>query len=220
MSDFIPDRDGPALTWMQMFSAGITAAPARYQLVPADAAAIAAAVAAYAAAYADSQDPATRTKLTVAVKDQARFAAEQLCRQYAAVIKPNAGIGDADKLAIGVPPPNNGRTPVPAPASWPDLSILNGAPAQQVVRYSDVATPDSSAKPFGVERLELFVAVEAGPTGDVAAARYRGSYSRSGIAVNFTAADKGKTATYFARWVSTRGEAGPWSPPASLPIAA
>lgn len=36
----------------------------------------------------------------------------------------------------------------------------------------------------------------------------------------FTAADRGKTATYFARWVNAKGEPGPWSQALSIAIAA
>ena len=43
-SSYIPAQDGLALTWMQAFSAGISANPATYQLSAADAAAIQTAV--------------------------------------------------------------------------------------------------------------------------------------------------------------------------------
>jgi hypothetical protein len=38
--------------------------------------------------------------------------------------------------------------------------------------------------------------------------------------VNFTAADNGKLATYFARWQNRRGETGPWSSAATFTIVA
>lgn len=48
-------------------------------------------------------------------KDDARTSAERICRQYASLIKPNAGISDPDKLAIGVPPVNTDRNPINIP---------------------------------------------------------------------------------------------------------
>ena len=76
MPDYIPSSDGPALDWMQNFSALITAAPATYGLVAADATAIAAAVSAFDTALTAAIDPATRTKVTVITKNENRAAAE------------------------------------------------------------------------------------------------------------------------------------------------
>ena len=101
---FIPDRDAEALNWLQVFSAGINANPGVYELMASDALAIKNAVDAFAAAYADSIDPATRTPVVINTKDTERNAAEQICRQYAIEIKYNAGISDANKIAIGVRP--------------------------------------------------------------------------------------------------------------------
>ena len=54
--------------------------------------------------------------MTVAQKDDARTSAEQICRQFAILIKYNAGISDPDKIAIGVRPVNNSREPIECPA--------------------------------------------------------------------------------------------------------
>lgn len=83
--DYIPKQDAQALAWMQTFAAGITASPSTYQLSAAEAAGIQNAVDAFAAAYADAIDPMQRTPVNVAIKDEARNAAEQLCREHAAL---------------------------------------------------------------------------------------------------------------------------------------
>jgi hypothetical protein len=64
-----------------------------------------------------ASDPATRTRGAIAFKDDQRFACEQLVRQYAALIKPNSGITDQNKIDIGVPPVNVNREPVNVPAT-------------------------------------------------------------------------------------------------------
>src|SRR5688500_6373209 len=98
MSDsYITTQDGLALTWMQTFAAGISAAPAIYQLTAADAANIQGVVNDYAASYAIALDHATRTPIAVLAKDESRNIAEQFCRQLAILIKFNAGISDTDK---------------------------------------------------------------------------------------------------------------------------
>jgi hypothetical protein len=124
-----------------------------------DAAAIAAAVAAFDTALTTANNPATRTAVTVAAKDDARTAAEQICRQFAILIKFNAGISDPDKIAIGVRPVNPNREPINAPATSPLLNIIAATPGKQTLRYADSLTPDSPAKPAGASELLLFRAI-------------------------------------------------------------
>lgn len=44
--------------------------------------------------------------------------------------------------------------------------------------------------------------------------------SRGNLRTGFTSADAGKTAYYALRWVSTRGEKGPWSEVTTATVAA
>ncbi len=221
MSDsFIPVTDAGALGWMQTFSGGISAAPATYMLTPADATTIADAVDAYAAAYTIAINPAQRTRVSIQAKDEARAIAEALCRQYAILIKYNAGINNPDKLAIGVRPVNDGRDPIACPQTSPILAVIAATPGRQNLRFSDSLTPDSRAKPFGASELQLFIAINDADIADPSQAQFYGKFTRNPIEVTFSHADNGKQATYFARWASRRGETGPWSAPVSLAIAA
>lgn len=219
-SSYIPTQDAQALAWMQTFASGIAASPATYQLQASDATAIDNAVDAFASAYGVAVDPATRTPVTVNLKDTARNAAEQICRQYALGIKFNAGISDADKIAIGVRPINPNRTPISAPGTSPLLNVIASTPGSQALRFADSMTPDSPAKPFGASELLLFVAITAEAVDDPGQAEFYGKFTKNPIAVSFAASDNGKQATYFARWVSRKGDMGPWSSPVSMAIAA
>jgi hypothetical protein len=51
-------------------------------------------------------------------------------------------------------------------------------------------------------------------------ARWYGQFKRNPIVVKFDSKDDCRKATYFARWISPRGEVGPWSLPVSMAIAA
>jgi len=79
---------------------------------------------------------------------------------------------------------------------------------------------DKKAKPFGAQTVELRVAVTEDGTSDVNLARTYGLFSKNPIGVAFEHADNQKTATYWARWANVRGQAGPWSIPVSMTIAA
>jgi hypothetical protein len=219
-SSYIPAEDAHALEWMQVFASGLNSNPGLYGVSPANAAAVSAAVAIFASAYELVIDPATKTKVTVADKDDARANAEALCRLYATQIKAAAGISDGDKIAIGVRPPNPTREPIPVPQSSPLLSIIAATQGGQTLRYSDQFTPDSAAKPFGAVSLQLFVAIGTAPTANEDEATFLGSFTKNPIAVPFAPDDDGKVATYFAKWQSRKGDTGPWSTPVSMRIAA
>lgn len=217
---YIPANDKDALEWMQAFSGGISQNFALYQLTQADAEGIAAAVQSFAEAYDILKFPQQRNKVTVAAKDDARTAAEQICRQFAIQIKFNAAIGDPAKIDIGVRPVNSNRDPIPPPSSSPMLSIFGAGYATHTVRFVDSTTPDSRQKPYGVRQLQLFVHVGDEPLTIPEQAKFHGLYTRSPIGIAFDADDVGKQASYVARWCTMKGEVGPWSSPVHMSIAA
>lgn len=216
---YIPRRDLLALGWMKNFASTIAAGPGVYALEPAQAASIQSVVDAYNTAFYVATAPGTRTSSTVIVKDQARNTAEQLCRVYASQIKANAGIDDADKIAVGVRPVNRARTKINVPMASPALGVIGAAPNQHVLRYGngDCSFP---AKPFGAIQLQLFVAITPDRNGTIDDARFCGAYTKNPMAVTFTPDDEGKIAKYWGRWISLRGDVGPWSLPTSMRIAA
>lgn len=219
-TDYIPSEDGAALVWMQNFRDNINSDPPRFGLTPSDAAAITVVVDDYETKRALAVNEQTRTKLTIADKVDARAVAEQLCRQYAIQIKNAAGVTDGDKLIVGVRPINTNRENIEPPTTFPLLSILGNTPGCQTMRYSDSDTPDSAAKPFGATGMQLYLAVGETESAPLADAAFHGMYTRNPIAVEFSEPDDGKIATYYARWMSAKGETGPWSLPISMRIAA
>ena len=66
----------------------------------------------------------------------------------------------------------------------------------------------------------LFRAIGTTPATDPAQCGFLSFVSKTEFVASFDSADNGKTATYFARWTNSKGEMGPWSPAASMPIAA
>jgi hypothetical protein len=219
-SPWIHRKDSLALTQLQVFAGGIAANANLYGLTPADAHAIGQAVDRFAAAYAVVMCPDTKTKPSVRNKNQARYGAEQIVRQYAGMIRQNAGISDGDKIAIGVRPRNPSRSRVHVPQSSPLLWIIGAKPGRHELRYSDTNTPDGTAKPFGAAMIQIYVAIADDKVDDVRQAADYGDATRNPVIVQLDSADDGKMATYFARWKSSRGETGPWSLPVAMRVAA
>jgi hypothetical protein len=219
--DYIPTKDSDALSWLRNFAAKLTISPATYLVSPADALAVTAAVNLFDTALTLLEDPLQRNKINVIAKDDARTAAEQMCRQYAMQIKTSAAISDADKVEIGVRPPTTVREPIPPPTSSPVLNIFGAGYATHTVTFKDSATPaESRQKPYGVKQLQLYYSIAEGPVTDPEAAKFHGLHTRSPIGIAFDPDDAGKKVTYFARWCTIKGEVGPWSAPVNMAIAA
>jgi hypothetical protein len=212
--------DAHVLQKLQAFATGIAAAPAAYFVSAPDSTSITNAVNSFATALAAATTPPTRNVGSIAAKDNAKAAAVALCRQFAILIKYNAGISDQNKLDIGVKPPTTTRTPQPPPTVAPVIAILGATYGSHTVRYMDPDGGDSSRKPGTATNLQVYRAIADEPVTSESATTYYNAFRRNPIAVEFDHADDGKVATYFARWADAKGQVGPWSAPVSMRIAA
>lgn len=86
------------------------------------------------------------------------------------------------------------------------------------MRYHDPAHPSCYAKPINVVQLELRIAVGRDPARSWRDAGRHHTATRHVFSVSFGAQDTGQTATYFGRWITQRGLAGPWSPGLAVTI--
>lgn len=220
MSDpYIPPRDTDYDSWLNNFKTLILAAPTTYGLTITDASAINTYYNSWHAAYLLAINPTTRTPVTVAAKDTQKALTQPPIRVYAQTIRANAGVSDANKIALGLNLPNFTPTPIPQPSTSPLINVIGATPLQHTLRYADTNTPDSKKKPFGAQQLLLFVAVADDPVVDPTVALFYGAFTKVPVFVDFDAADVGKAATYFARWQTRTGLLGPWSLPVSMTVA-
>src|SRR5437016_730040 len=109
--------------------------------------------------------------------------------------------------------------PVKCPQSSPIINVPYMTPGQHTLTYCDSRRPDKKAKPAGAWALEVRIGVGDKPaflnqTHDTRLV------TRNPAVIEFDYKDDGRLATYYARWVSRRGETGPWSAPVSMRIAA
>ena len=220
MPDYMPAEDAQFSLWAQAFAAGLNADPAKFMMSPSECASVQTVVDNFVEALLVANTESTRTKGTVAAKDDARSICKSLCRQYAMLIKDNTGITDQDKIDIGVRPINPDREPIDAPTTPPLLNVLGNLPGQQTIRYADTTTPDSRARPFGASELQLFLGVTEDLPAELSQCQFYGKFTRNPIDVAFDETKDGKLATYYARWASPRGDVSPWSVPVSFRIAA
>ena len=99
---------------------------------------------------------------------------------------------------------------------------------RHTLRYADESTPTRRTRPRGVIGAEVWVRVSAPrdppPTpvspNDPGERTFLLPSTRTPAVAEFTGPEGGQTAHYMLRWLSTRGEAGPWSETASATIGA
>lgn len=216
---YIPPKDADFLAWLDNFDGLTSVNFAAYGLSGGQAATITTQRSNYDAAFAAATNPATRTPVTVATKDTTKATALATVRPLAQLIRNNPAVADADKVALGLTVADLNPSPIPPPTSFPMLDILRATPGVHWLQYRDSDTPTSKQKPFGAVGMELWQAVGIAPVVDPAAASYIGTVTKSPLSVNLNAADAGKYATYFARWITRRGLTSTWSSPATLTIA-
>jgi hypothetical protein len=109
---------------------------------------------------------------------------------------------------------------IKCPQTSPIISICYAKKGSQRLRFCDSMSPECAAKPFGAVGLQLYVAIGKGDWVMPDETTFLRIVTKTPFDVEFAEADNRKNATYYARWVSARGEVGPWSNPTSMTIAA
>ena len=216
------NKESQLVIQLPVFADGIAANISLYQVTQPDSDAISAAVAEFVDKYAVWNNPATRTIGSLEAKSAAKASALGICRFFYRQIQINNGISNENKLVIGVTPLSNTRTRRNCPQTSPALSIVASTPAAQTVQFRDSTDLVRRGLPMGATMCQLFVQIgdENADTFDETKARFIGNYTTNPMAVIFDDDERGKQATYFARWGGRRNEFGQWSLPVSMTIAA
>ena len=211
-ASFIPLKLAAYAAWMLNFSAQLTAAPATFGLVAGDAATVAVAYSAFSAAYAISTNPATRTSVTVGTTQTTRNALSTLVRTYAKLIQSNAGVSDANRVAIGLPIHDTHPTAIPAPGTAPVLALTGATPGILTLTFRDTGSSiKSRSRPAGVLSLELHALYATTAPASADATPYARDVTRSPFALAVAPGDVGKDAYLYGRWKNAKGQVGPWS---------
>lgn len=218
--DYIPGDDAGFHDWVDNFNAKLTAAPTTVGLVAGDATALDALFDIWLAAYNLTLDPDTRTSVTIAAKDTARFNLEALARLDAIQIQAFPGTTDEERVDFGLTVPTGFAAPVAAPATRPLVQVLTNASNQHTIKLRDELEPTSQAKPDGVTSAEIWVKIGGDPPTSIASCSFRGDYTRNPHTVEFAGGETGLPAYYIARWKTARGLVGPESPVVLATIAA
>lgn len=178
-------------------------------LTPADVAETNALWASYDAAYAalPPAENAYNAALSTLNEEEETFIDH--VRSLVAEIQSNPDVTDAQRTAAGLPIRKTTRTAAAVPTTRPVAEVDTSQRLQHTISFRNEGATDR-AKPEGVRGCEVWCHIGPAPT-HVSEARYLATDTASPYLAAFPAADAGKTAHYFLRWVNTRGAVGPWS---------
>ncbi len=158
-----------------------------------------------------------------AAKQTARVALEAEIRPVTNFVQGYTKTTDADRATIGISIRDTARRAVPPPTTRPLVQVDHGQRLLHRLRFTDEAAPTRRGKPPGTIGAEVWLAL--GGAGQPApmlgdAYKFLSLSSRGNLQTDFSSEDAGKTAYYALRWVSTRGEKGPWSEVCAATVAA
>lgn len=210
---FLPDTDLRLLDWSVQFKDGLQAHTAVYGISSTQLSAYVAAHNAFATALATATNPATRTKGTVAAKNDARSILKVLAGSYGRMIGANTLVTSQQKLDIGLKPRAIPR-PVPPPTVRPGFDIVGvDGRTVKVILYT-AGSPTRRGRPKGVTGASVFSFVGQEPPSDPSLYKFEGSTSKREFEVTFPLSVEPGAKVYLAAfWYSATGMSGPASTP-------
>jgi hypothetical protein len=218
MPPLIPPGDAEFDAFQANAYAKISGDLAGYGLVAADLVPVTAAKADWDTDYPASTTAKAAAQASVAQKDTSRFTYDGALRTLFAKVYA-AGVAGPDLIeGAGMNVRDTTPTAVPVPTTRPVMIIDTSARFRHTVGFADEGTPTKKAKPFGVAGCELRYFVGATAPVDPDDFTFATIDTSTPYLLEFDPAQGGSMGHWVARWVNTRGEAGPWSDVVSATI--
>lgn len=228
--NYIPRPDGDCAAWAAQFATACKDNQAALGLSGKERSDIQAAVDAFVNDLNANVAAQAAAESAAQTKNLSRTAMEQLLRSFTRIFQSAPTMTDALRAQLGITVPTGTLTPTPAPTTAPVLTVDLPARLTHTLRLTDSATPTRTAKPRGVLGAEVWFKLVTSPDregagssptlGDPSTFRFLSLATKPLARATFRPDEGGKTAVYMTRWVTTRGEKGPWSEIATATIAA
>jgi hypothetical protein len=169
------------------------------------------------AAYKAAENPATRNKVVVVEKNEARTDYESNLRNLNnTYLMHSPVLTDAMRVQMGLPIHKTTRTPVPPPTTMVELLLRQLGGFRVEVSFFPVSENTAAkerreAKPAGVRGVELRWAILPAPPKSLDELVHSEFDTRSPYIFQFDLPEAGKTLYVCARWENTTGQKGPWN---------
>ncbi len=171
----------------------------------------------YATKLALTQVAGTKTKVTVAQKNEAKKALKLASVRMNRIISSIPTVTNDQLIELGLNPRAT-PGPRPFPTTPPTVEVISCAGRLVKIRIHDTST-ESRGKPFGTTGANLFSYVGSSSPTDPALYHLEGTATRATIDVLFPdSVASGATIWLSACWINARGERGIGSTPISFTI--
>jgi hypothetical protein len=219
--DFIPSIQAQRVDWLVAFNSAVQANLAALNVPVALTTALSTTLATLLAAWAVVQNEATRTRPAINAKDQALANCVAAAREVAAVIQamPVSVVSNELRLELGLPVHDDERTPVPAPATAPEISIRGVSGWTVNVQLINPGSESPNAKPQGVAGATIFMFVGDNAPSNQDAWEFFANVTRTKLTLNFPSTLTPGTKLWLtAFWRNPTDASGPFAVPVSTQI--
>lgn len=215
-SSYMPAKQAAQVLWSQNFHTVTSGKTNQYGLTADQVAAFATVNTTLQAAWAAVMEPSTRTKPTVAAKDDALRAMKAVARNLVSVVQGTPSVTNQLKLDAGLTVRSDKPTPTPIPAAAPKVNVIGVFGRTLMIELRNVAG-DKRAKPEGVKDAMLFYAVGPIPPVDVSEWTFIANPTRTNLEIVLPGdIAPGATVWLTAYWQNSKSDGGPASAPLSV----
>ena len=209
MADYIPKKDSELVSWCANFTAEVVVNAEEWEIPQAEVSRLQNAGDKFAALYAQADSP-TCNSVIIAEKNTARKALVKEIRSLADFRLKNPVISDGQRIGLGLHVRQTTHTPVPPPASRPELDIDVLDFRRLKISFRDFGS-NTRAKPQGVTGAVILYSVLDSPPEDITALSNSLLATRTPRILNFSESERGKTVYVAVCWQNGKGEQGAWS---------
>lgn len=209
MPPMTPQSDTALLAYADNFDAALIARFENVGLSIAQAEAFTAARAAYVAAFGVANEQATRTPVSIELKNEKKDALVKILRELIGQIQSFGGTTDADRRAFDITIRKD-PSPIPAPGSAPVIIVESVTGNVINVRLKDATDPDRRGKPDGVATATLLYHVGPDAPTSIEGWTLQGTVSRVTASVEVAPTTPGGSKVWIiGYWSNAKGESGP-----------
>jgi hypothetical protein len=209
-TDYLPSREAELVTWTQTFSTLISAAPTSYGLSAAQATAFATLKTNWVNTYNTANSLGTRTSSAVAAKNTAKAAVIANARLLVRIVQATPTVTDAQKTDLGITVRDSEPSPIPPPATAPDIDIISVISNTVRIRLHEAGDSSRRGKPAGVAGAAIFSYIGTTPPPLESDWTFEGLTTLTQIDINFPAeTPAGSQVWLTAFWRNPRDQSGP-----------
>jgi hypothetical protein len=216
---YLPNADAEFDTWTATFLDYLTRNAGALGVSAQEVQELTDALGLWGSTFGNQQQLSNSLEAATQAKNAQRAVVEALVRPLVQFIQKRPQTTDEQRRGLGITVADGTRTVPPVPTSHPLVQVDASQRLQHTLTLRDENAPTSRSRPVGVTGAEVYCYVNGTPPTDPRQCKLVAVAKKSTVRVAFDGADAGKNAHYLVRWITSRGDAGPWSETASATVA-